>query len=113
MRASVKLPLDLYMMFSFLMTFWYLVGKRKGPLTRYNRAVIVATLFLLSLVFVNALISAVCYTMYNLSFYQGEPQVLLVLRVSVQPVSQTLNMVNALGLLYLFYCQGSKVHERS
>lgn len=112
MRASVKLPLDLYMMYSFLMAFWFLVEKRGQQLTRYNKTVIGATLFLLFLAFVNALISAVCYTMYNLSFLQGYPQTLLVLRIFVQPVSQTLNMLNALGLLYLFFCQGRKVNER-
>ena len=114
-RVSVKFPLDLYMMFSCLTSFWYLLEKKRkrSELTVYNKVVIGATLFLLLLAFVNALISAVCYTIYYLSYFQGDPDTLLVLRVFIQPVSQTLNMFNAAGLLYLFYCQGRKVHETS
>jgi hypothetical protein len=107
-RACVKLPLDLYMMSSFLSTFWFMKELKKqnqsDELTPYNKRVIIATYVLLALDLFNSLISAFCYTMYNLSFFKEMPDALFVLKIFVQPVSQSLNMITLIGLLYLFYC---------
>lgn len=74
-RVSVKVPLDLYMMFSCLTSLSFFLEKKRelSELTVYNKVMIGVTLFLLFLAFVNALIPSVCYTMYNLSYFQGDP----------------------------------------
>ena len=47
--------------------------------------------------------------MYQLSAFQQDPDTLSILRVFTQPVNQILNMMNLLGLLYLFHHLGMKL----
>jgi len=69
-------------------------------------------MFLIFLDVIQALISAFCLTLFNLSFMQSQTQSLLVLRIFLQPINMTINFVNLLGLLYLFHCQGTKLLRR-
>ena len=91
-RASGKLTLDFYMIGLFLRCFNEFVqtkAKLQGKLTPYNLRVIVLTRAILVQVFLSVLISAFCYTMYHISYFEDMPTFLLVLKVLVQPVAYT------------------------
>ena len=111
-RATYKLVVDLYLMNAFYATFKYLVKLKaeQEELTPYNKRVIVGTMVLLFLQLTQTLISVTCQTMYQLSSFQ-DPETLSILRIFTQPVNMVLNMINLLGLLYLFHHLGMNLRR--
>jgi len=56
----------------------------------------------------HALISAICLPLFNQSWMKNKSEALFLLRILLQPVALTFNVVNMLGLLFLFHSQGIK-----
>lgn len=113
-RASVKLCLDLFMIFKFKVLFAYF-AKLKYKWQGYSQSNLGVILCTYILMFLNGMLSAfgICHALYLVSFTQDQPQVLIPLRIMIRPFSYTIIFLTLCGLLYLFHHLGLKHRSKS
>ena len=113
--ASCQLAGDVYVMHRFLKSLRFFIKKKAekqdGELTPYNKRVIGAILIFFLFHVLIALNSVIWFTISQLTYFQGEKTLLIVMRIFNVPANQTLIFLTFLGFLYLFHYQGMKMRR--